>query len=674
MALCEENSAAYPQRISDEWLRLAIAAGGIGTWEYDPAAGSTIVSAELRSMFGFDENRLITPEVIFSMLAEDARGNARQAFRQALDPRGDGHYRANYRIRRADNGEERWIKSIGRAFFCDGELVRVIGTCRDVTNEVSTQRHLAEKTRLAEELATMGACVEAVPGVIGTMYLSPEGKQRFPYLSGNFNEVYGLDAEEAKVDLAAIVARRHPDDADRYRAAILESARNGTVLHHEFRWFHPHKGMVWLEVQGAPMAQPDGGCVWHGYVQDITDRKRAEDELRASEARFRAIFEAGLIGVIYCNATTGAVTDANGRFLEMIGRSREEMESGALNWLELTSLAYRAAVQAAAAELVRTGQILQPFESEGLRKDGSKIPVLVSCALLDKSSCEAVAFVLDISEQKLNEQRERKRHADRLATMRSLAAGIAHEINQPLAALGTYLKAMRRLLQMPQESRPRSVLETLDNASAQVARAGAIVSKMRSFIAHDEPDQFRLNAHGLIHEALNTTAANLDAAGVRTSLRLDAAQDEVLADRTQMVLVLVNLISNAIEAMRPASQRQLVISSRSDEKEIRVDIADSGPGLPEKIKPHLFEPFATTRPSGMGVGLSISRAIINAHHGRIWAESPPEGGAVFSFAIPLANYRGEAEEPGEPPVEGRAAGAPESGADNAPHDARPTLS
>ncbi|QGM45921.1 PAS domain-containing sensor histidine kinase [Methylocystis heyeri] len=669
MALCEENGAACPQQISDEWLRLAIAAGGIGTWDYDPATGSTIVSAEVRSMFGLGESRLVTPEAIFSMLAEEARGNARQAFRRALDPRGDGHYRAEYRIRRADNGEERWIKSIGRAFFSDGRLVRVIGTCRDVTDEVSTQRHLAEKTRLAEELATMGACVASVPGVVGTMYRSPEGKECFPYLSAKFNEVYGLDPEEAKIDLAAIVARRHPDDAERYRAAILESARNGTVLHHQFRWFHPHKGMVWLEVQGAPMAQSDGGCVWHGYVQDITARKRAEDELRASEARFRAIFEAGLIGVFYCNAATGAVTDANDRFLEMVGRSREDLEAGAMNWRELTSPANRAAAEAASAELMRTGKILH-LESEGLRTDGSRIPVLVACALLDKSSCEAVAFVLDISEQKLNEQRERRRHADRLATMRNLAAGIAHEINQPLAALGTYLKAMRRLLQMPQDKRPRSVLETLDNASAQVARAGAIVSKMRSFIAHGEPDQFRLNAHGLIHEALHTTAANIDAAGVKTSLLLDATQDEVLADRTQMVLVLVNLISNAIEAMRPASRRELVISSASDEKEIRVDVADTGPGLSEKIKPHLFEPFAATRPSGMGVGLSISHAIINAHHGRIWAESPPEGGAVFSFAIPLANYRGEAEEAGETPVEGRAADALEGEADNVPRNAQ----
>jgi PAS domain S-box-containing protein len=644
MCPCEENSGADPQQITEEWLRLAIAAGAIGTWEFDPATDAMKASAEMRAMFGLGEDRRITTEDVFSTLSNGDREQAQQALKKALDPDGDGHYRARYKIRRADNGEERWVESMGRAFFSNGKPLRVIGTSRDVTDRVSMQKLLSENTRLAEELATVEACVASVPGVIGTMYRGPEGKERFPYLAGNFSAVYGLDPGEAKIDLAAVVARRHPDDAEQYRAAIIESARTGKILHHQFRWFHPHKGIIWLEVQATPMAAPDGGCVWHGYVQDITLRKQAEEELRASEARARAVFDAGLIGVLYCNAATGLITEANDRFLEMIGRSREELEAGALDWRELTSPAYRAAAQDAAAELMRIGKAIQPFESESLRKDGSKVPVLVACALLDKSSRDAVAFILDISERKLSEQRERKRHADRLATMRNLAAGIAHEINQPLAALGTYLKAMRRLLDMPPQERPRSVLKTLDDASAQVDRAGAIVSKMRSFIAHGEPDQFRLNAHELIYEALNATTANMDVAGVKPSLRLDAVEHEILADRTQIILVLVNLINNAVDAMRSSLRRELTISTVSDGKEIRVDVADTGAGLPDAMKSNLFEPFAATRPSGMGVGLSISRAIMKAHHGRIWAQSPLEGGSVLSFAIPLANYRGESAE------------------------------
>jgi len=136
-------------------------------------------------------------------------------------------------------------------------------------------------------------------------------------------------------------------------------------------------------------------------------------------------------------------------------------------------------------------------------------------------------------------------------------------------------------------------------------------------------------------------------AGVAVSLRLNAAQDGVLADKMQIVLVLVNLMSNAMQAMEPVWRRELVVSTTSDEEEIWIDVIDTGVGLSEKIESSLFEPFATTKPRGMGVGLSISRTIIEAHHGRIWASPNPEGGAILSLTIPLANNHGEATQSDE---------------------------
>jgi len=168
MALREGKGAVDSLQLADERLRLAIAAGGIGTWDYDPVADAAEVSPELRAMFGFEEDRHITPEVIFSMLAEGDRLHARKALRKALDPEGDGQYRAKYRIHRANDGEERWIGSIGRAFFSEGKAVRLIGTCRDITDEVSMERLLSEKSRLAEQLEVMAACVAAIPGTIAS--------------------------------------------------------------------------------------------------------------------------------------------------------------------------------------------------------------------------------------------------------------------------------------------------------------------------------------------------------------------------------------------------------------------------------------------------------------------------------------------------------------------------
>jgi PAS domain S-box-containing protein len=441
-----------------------------------------------------------------------------------------------------------------------------------------------------------------------------------------------------QTDATPVLIRIHESDRDRIRASISESARNLSIWHQEFRYNHPHKGWIWIEAHSSPVAEAEGGVVWHGYVQDVTERKRAEGELRANEARSRAFFDSGLIGVIYWTVD-GAITDANDKFLEMFGYSREDLTTGQLDWVKLTPEEYRSLDEAVLAELLATGRNRRPYEKEYFRKDGTRLPILLACAMLDEARFEGVAFVLDICEQKQNEAQTQKLHADRMGVMQSMAIGIAHEINQPLTATVAYLRAARRLLDMKPERRPASVSGTLDKASAQITRAGEIVARLRVFIAHGEPDKFPLNAHELILDAYDVTKLSTKDGQIRVSLRLDAARDQVLADKVQIVQVLVNLIRNAKEAMESAPRRELVISTTSSRAEVRIDVADTGVGLSEKVKSSLFEPFATTKPSGMGVGLSISRAIIDAHHGHIWAESNPEGGAIFSVTLPLASNR-----------------------------------
>jgi two-component system, LuxR family, sensor kinase FixL len=231
----------------------------------------------------------------------------------------------------------------------------------------------------------------------------------------------------------------------------------------------------------------------------------------------------------------------------------------------------------------------------------------------------------------------RKFHADRMNAMEAMAAGLAHEINQPLAAAVVYLNTLRRLLDMQPELRPArvSVAETLDKAAAQVTRAGQIVTGLRAFIAHGEPDKIPLKLHKLIQNACDDTSVEAKERQIRIRLQLNSEEDEVLADKVQIEQVLVNLIRNAKEAIEASERREIVISTSSSGIDVRVEIADTGVGLSEKVKSSLFEPFMTTKVKGMGVGLSISRAIIEAHDGRIWAESNPKGGAIFAFRLPL---------------------------------------
>lgn len=516
----------------------------------------------------------------------------------------------------------------------------MIGTCRDITNEMSVERLFTEKARLAEQLSSVAA---AVPGAIFSFRQSRDGKQSIPYVSANFSALFGLAPEDVRTDASPLLARIHADDRGRISAGAAESARTLSIRHDEFRYEHPQKGIIWIDGQSAPIVEAGGDIVWHGYIQDVTERKRAEEELRASEARSRAFFDSGLLGVIYWNVN-GAITDANDKFLDMLGYSREDLAAGRLDWVKLTPPEFRRLDEAALEELATMGRNQRPFEKEYFRSDGTRLPILVACAMLDEARYEGVAFVLDISEQKKNEARMQKLHADRMMVMQSMAIGIAHEINQPLTATVTYLRAARRLLEMKEERRPLGVPETLDKASAQITRAGEIVARLRVFIAHGEPDKFPLKAHELIRDAYEATIMGMKKGQIRATLQLNASHDEVLADRVQIVQVLVNLIRNAKEAMEAVPRRELMISTTASTSDIRIDVVDTGVGLSEKVKCSLFEPFATTKPSGMGVGLSISRAIIEAHHGSIWAESNPEGGAIFSFTLPLAKNQSEPEE------------------------------
>ena len=226
----------------------------------------------------------------------------------------------------------------------------------------------------------------------------------------------------------------------------------------------------------------------------------------------------------------------------------------------------------------------------------------------------------------------------RLNAMGEMASALAHELNQPLAAISNYVKGSRRLLAGSLDPNAAKIESALDRAAEQAIRAGQIIRRLRDFVSRGESEKRVESLSRLIEEAGALGLSGAREQGVLLRFNLDPEHGQVLVDRVQIQQVLVNLFRNALEAMAQAPRRELVVSNaRLADETIEVVVSDTGSGFHEDVGRNLFQAFFTTKETGMGVGLSISRSIIEAHGGRMWAESNPSGGATFRFTLPAAS-------------------------------------
>lgn len=278
----------------------------------------------------------------------------------------------------------------------------------------------------------------------------------------------------------------------------------------------------------------------------------------------------------------------------------------------------------------------------GERRDGSMFPMELSVGeMISSGKRYFTGFVRDLSERQQTEARLQELqselvHISRLTAMGEMASALAHELNQPLTAVANYLKGSRRLLDAPEIN--RAVLgDALEKAGEQALRAGQIIRRLRDFVARGETERRVEHLPKLLEEAAALSLVGAKEYGVRVSYRIDPAIEFVLADKVQVQQVILNLIRNAIEAMAESPRRELLISTAPDEVNMAlISVSDTGPGISPDIANQLLQPFVTTKSAGMGVGLSISRTIVEAHGGRIWVEPTPGGGATFRFTLKLA--------------------------------------
>ena len=462
--------------------------------------------------------------------------------------------------------------------------------------------------------------------------------------SATTRRLFGISGEDP-VSYDLFLSLLEPADRERTEQAIKRSVESGGYLDISYRLCKASGVAHWVRLRGS-LVKDQEGMPRHlsGIALDIDEEKQLEEALRTRERHLQSILETIPDAMI--------VIDGNG--IMQFFSSAAERQFG---YSEQEAIGQNVSILMPNPDRSRHDGYMARYRSTGerhiigigrivtgQRKDGTTFPMHLSIGEMQSGGMPYfTGFVRDLTEHQQTQARLQQLqselvHVSRLSAMGEMASALAHELNQPLAAISNYMKGCRRLLAVSADPNRSKIENALDRAAEQALRAGQIIRRLRDFVARGESEKRVESLSKLIEEAgaLGLTGAREQ--GVQLRFNLNPEHDLVLVDRVQIQQVLVNLFRNALEAMAHSSRRELIASNNlvADDM-IEIEVSDTGSGFPGDVKQNLFQTFFTTKETGMGVGLSISRSIIEAHGGRMWAETNPSGGATFRFTLPAAS-------------------------------------
>ncbi|MCA9130583.1 MAG: PAS domain S-box protein [Planctomycetales bacterium] len=497
--------------------------------------------------------------------------------------------------------------------------------------------------QLQETTGRLASLFQNLPGMAYRWVNEPGNP--IDYVSGGCEQLSGYsrsDFEEQRVLWGPDLI--HPDDRDRVGKVVQQAIDADTSFEIEYRLITRADEERWMWDRGRVVNRPgtDAVCI-EGFVTDITVRKAAESKLVSAQSYAEAIVDAAIEAVITMGADDQIIS-FNREAQETFGYTMEEVIGR--SFLMMLPEIYHREHEEYIRHFDRTNKLKYQFSRREMQlrcKDGSEFPAHVSVAEMQhQEERQFVVMISDISFEKAAEQearllREELAHVDRLSTLGEMASGIAHEINQPLTAISLFSQAGKRLFDA---GSPEKLPAIFDKLSEHAQRAGAVIERVQSMARQNEPTKEVVGCESLLKEVAKLAESEARIRDIDVELELSNGLVPVEVDVVQIQQVVLNLLRNGMEAMRTGQSNlgnTIRLQARTrDDGDIEVAVIDRGCGVTEDAAKKLFTPFATTKESGMGMGLSISRAIIVAHGGQLEFHNNESGGATFSFTLPAA--------------------------------------
>ena len=435
----------------------------------------------------------------------------------------------------------------------------------------------------------------------------------------------------------------HPEMIGDVDQKVRKAAEQGEPFEVEYRIIARNGEEKWVWERGRVVEfRDDGVAVLEGFITDITDRKQAETALMRAEAYAQAIVESAVEAVITIDHQ-GSIESFNRAASAIFGYSLAEVRG--LHCRKLVAANFYREFDRffeQSKEQGASGMLEQEFN--GCDNEDKEFPIQMAIReIFDDQEHKFVILIRDMAQQRaaekeVREQRDLLAHVDRLNTLGEMAAGIAHEINQPLTAISMYAQSSLRFLEKgkPQISRLQEALEKL---SQQAHRAGAVIERMQEMTRPRASHQETVNAAKLLSEIHNLAEVEAHLRSFIIVLRMDKKLPAINCDPIQIQQVVLNLLRNGMESMktrRCKSGSKIVLEASALTDSVKISIIDAGMGVSKQLEKQLYQPFTSTKESGMGLGLSISRSIISAHGGQLEFSNNKGDGATFYFSLAAA--------------------------------------